>query len=46
MWPAFTKINYQRFLREVDIWRTVWRQDKGEYILPFYGACHDDGPYP
>lgn len=36
----------QRFLREVEIWRSLWELDKGEYFLPFWGACFDEGPYP
>ncbi|KAF8525377.1 kinase-like domain-containing protein [Gautieria morchelliformis] len=36
----------KRFNREVAIWREVWEIDRGRYILPFYGACFQDGPYP
>ncbi|KAF8592368.1 kinase-like protein [Ramaria rubella] len=36
----------KRFQREVKIWREVWTMDRGRYILPFYGACFNDGPYP
>ncbi|THH05036.1 hypothetical protein EW145_g5090 [Phellinidium pouzarii] len=36
----------ERFLREVKIWRVMYQYDQGEYILPFWGACLDDGPYP
>jgi hypothetical protein len=36
----------QRFHREAAIWKRVFSKDLGKLILPFYGVCSDDGPYP
>lgn len=35
-----------RFLREVEIWREVGKEDHNNYILPFWGAMFGDGTYP
>ncbi|KAI6003789.1 kinase-like domain-containing protein [Pisolithus albus] len=35
-----------RLRREAEIWKRVWEVDQGHHILPLYGFCENDTPFP
>jgi len=36
----------ERFTREANNWRAVYSKEKGQYVLPLFGVCYDDGQWP
>ncbi|KAF9534430.1 kinase-like domain-containing protein [Crepidotus variabilis] len=42
----FNDQSKRRFAREANIWHEVWNRDHGAHIVPFYGYCQLDAPFP
>ncbi|KAF8974773.1 kinase-like domain-containing protein [Flammula alnicola] len=42
----FDEQSKRRFTREAKIWGQVWKRDRGMHIVPFYGYCQLEGPFP
>ncbi|KAJ7831518.1 kinase-like domain-containing protein, partial [Mycena olivaceomarginata] len=37
---------FQGFNRECEIWNDLWKADQSKHVLPFYGSCHKEDPFP
>ncbi|KAJ7929411.1 kinase-like domain-containing protein [Mycena leptocephala] len=40
------RFSANRFKHECEIWRSLWKMDQGQHVLPLFGFCQEDGPRP